>query len=873
MSAPRWARALLRLCVPEPRLEDVLGDLDEMHHRRLAAGNRVSAWVGTSAEAVAVAAAFLRYRWRDRDRGAFLPSLPEFRLALRLARRQPVLNVTAVLALATGLGLSTGAFTLMGAFLFPTVPLPAGDRLVRFMAAPSPDDQRGRMSRARFAALKRDASVLEYLGAYRDGTLNILGEDDVEPVRGVYLSADAFRVLGYGPILGRTLLPGDALAGAPPVVVLRESLWIRRFGGDPDVLGRVLDLGGTSRQVVGVLPDDAGFPNTPDIWMPLGTDALGAEGTEGGAVAGIGLWGFLRPGATPETATARIEALSVGYEQATDGALPLRFRVVPFTMVPQGGLMQALLAGMLSVIVAVLLVIAANVGNLVSARTAARRGELAVRTALGASRGRLVVQLFLEVLVLGAVAAVVAWGGTRSAMGWIARSVDEMPFWVDFTPGPGSLTFLAASTLLACVVAGVLPALRATSDHVGATLRATAWGGGALGRGGAAMAILQVAASVALLGTALVAVRGLDGYARAKVDVPTERILTTGFWVGGRGADSAGTLLQRVEEATARIPGVRSVGVASALPRIDPPAPPVVVESAPGAPEGEARPAPVVQARPGFLEALGAGAVMGRLLAPEDLVPGAPRVAVVNESFVRKFLGGGNPLGRRIRSADPRTDEAGPPLWREIVGVVPDLGLSVGDPELAAGYYVPMDDAAWVYMALHVSGDAVRFTDPLRRAVAEVAPDLILTRVHTLDRAGQENVTALGMIAAGLTVLGGMTLLLSLASTYALVAFTVSRRVREIGVRVALGASGGNVVRSVVGRASLHLAAGGALGMALGAVLLQLKSGLFVFRVPSGDPWVLPLVAALMVAAGAAASWIPALRALRISPVEALRSE
>ena len=868
MKAPRWARFLLRTLVPPERLEDTLGDLEEVHRRRLRRG-ALWAWVATSAEAVGVASTFVGLRLRARGSAPLLPSLPEVRLALRLVRRQPVLNATAVLALATGLGLAGASFTLVDAFLFGRVPLPGGARFVKVQALADEDGRRVGLDRERFEALARDASTLAYLGAMADGTVNLLDADGaVEPLRGVSLSADAFRVLPYRPLTGRTLVAADGLPTAPPVVVIGERLWKRRFGADPAVLGRSVNLGGTRREVVGVLPTEAGFPNEPDLWTALSDDALLAG--DGGS--GTVFWGVLREGVSLEAASAQLQALGAGLDDARPGIRKVRLRAVPYTQVPQGGLAQALFGGMLAVIVAVLLVIAANVGNLVAARTAARRDELAVRTALGAARGRLVAQLFLEVLVIGGVAAALAWVGVEAAMRWVDGVADELPFWVDFTPGPATLAFMLAVTLATCLVAGVLPGLRATRTEPGVSLRAGARSGGGapFGRGGAVMSVFQVAVSVALMGTALVAVRGLDGYARAPVGVDEAHVVTAAFAVPGAvGADAGRALLERVEDGVSGMPGAGAVGIATALPRMDPPAPGVLVEPLPGEEAGQPRPAPRVRARPGFLEALGAAPIAGRLLEREDLVPGAMPVAVVNASFVAKFFGGRNAVGRRIRVEGP---DDGDGAWREIVGVVPDLGMSVGDPALAAGWYEPFEDASWVYLAMKVVGEPSTFVGPLRRAVADVDPDIILTRVRTLDRAASDNVTALAAIASGLSALGGMALLLSLVSTWALVAFTVSRRVREIGVRVALGAGAPDVIRSVVGRAMLHLGIGAALGLGLGALLLQMKR-MFVFRVPSGEPWVLPAVAVAMAAAGTLASWLPASRALRIPPTEALRSE
>ncbi len=437
---------------------------------------------------------------------------------------------------------------------------------------------------------------------------------------------------------------------------------------------------------------------------------------------------------------------------------------------------------------------------------------------------------------------------------------------------------MAAVTLLACVVAGGLPALRATRGAPGDALRAGGRGSihPVFGRAASVMSVLQVALSVALLGGALLAVRGMVLYAHQGASIPSERILVAGMSMSrSAGPDSARAALERVEAATARVPGVEHVGIASYVPGVEAPVQRVELEAGPDEAAPASRAAPVAGVRPGYFEALGATATLGRTLGPQDLIEGAPGVAVVNESFVRDFLRDRNPLGRRVRilprqvvrGAEPTTPE-----WREIVGVVPDLGLSVGDPRMEAGVYVPLVDPGWVYLVFSVTDDPAGVADKVRRTLARVEPEQLVPQVLTLDEAGSENAKTLALFGGLLTALGGTALLLSLVSTYALVSFTVTRRVREVGIRVALGASRGAVLRAVTGRAAVQIALGAMLGAPLGLFLAQAKR-VFVFRVPSREPWLLVLVALVMMGVGALASWLPARRALRVGPAEALRAE
>ncbi len=873
MSAPRWARAFLHACVPQDREEDVLGDLEELHARRVIRRGAPAAWISTSAEALAVGFAFLLHRARPGERPAWL-TWTEVRLALRLARKQPFLNATVIVALAVGIGLSGVAYTFASAFLFAEMPLPAGSRFVRVTARSGADGSPVTFTRGQFEALEGAAGDFEYLGVMADGRVNILDEAaGVEALAGVRLLPDAFRVLPYRPLVGRTLVPGDGAPGEPPVAVLGEEIWERRFGRDASVVGRTVDLGGVRTEVVGVLPAEAGFPNRPDVWLPFTVADLPDDTSVVGAT--VTFFGVLREGVPIESASARLAALAAGLEHAPS-APPLRVGVASYTDFPESGLVFLMMGGLVSVVVMVLLVIAANVGNLVSARTSGRTSELAVRTALGASRARLVGQLSLEVAVLGAAAAALGWLAMGAAMRWIASLADELPFWVaDFTPGLPAAAFVATVTLLVCAVAGVVPALRATRRDPGLVLRASGRGSGGQGfaLAGTAMSVLQVAISVGLMGAAVVTAKGFAGYARTPVDVPAAEILTTG--VSLEGIDDLAALNARyaaIDDAVRAVPGVTGAGFATQIPRLDAPAPAVVVDPVPGEGEAVPRPAPRVEARAGFLEALGATPIAGRLLEAGDFLPGAPRVAVVNVSFVRDFLGGRNAVGRRLRiPAEGVADGAEAP-WHEIVGVVKDMGLSVGDPSFAGGYYVPLRGGGWVRLVARVSGDPLAYPPLLRGAVAAVDPKLMLGRIETLEAAAADNVTALGTIGAGLGALGAVALLLSLVSIYALVSMTVSRRFGEIGVRVALGATRVDVLRAIVGRALVQTCAGAVLGIGLGLALLQ-ADGLFVFRVPGSDPWTLPGAALLMVVAAGVAGWVPTRRALAIRPADALRSE
>ncbi|GMV05824.1 MAG: hypothetical protein AMXMBFR53_21010 [Gemmatimonadota bacterium] len=865
MSAPRWAVRLLEWGVPEPWRETAVGDLIEAHERRRAHRGPSVAWLLTTLEAVTVAASFAPARLRE-GRAGRVPLLTgtEVRLAARLLRRYPLMNLTAGLALATGLTLATAAFSFARSALFADLPWEGGDRFVMVRFYDDEGDPK-RIDGEGMRVLADGVGAFAWVGAIRGDVENVHYEDgDVEGLESTWISPSAFAYLPYAPLLGRTLVPADGAPGAPPVVLLRETLWRDRFGGDPTVLGRTLEIAGVRRVVVGVMPAAAEFPNRGDAWLPLSEDLLGTE--DGPGVRGATVFAIVEPGATLVVATAQASAVVAGLERDAEDVRTAA--VSPFTRPPESALIFTLFGGLLASLALVLAVVAANVGHLMAARTAARTGELAVRAALGASRGRLVAQLVLEVGVLATLAAGFALVTADAFLRWLGGVVDDIPFWIHFGVDTAGVAFLGGMTLLVTAVAGGLPAWRATRREVAHALRRSAHRGASLPVPGGLLASLEMATSVALIGAAFVTLRGFSGYARPDLDVPSPQVVTAYLAPTPEVTLPAAAVLASVVEEARRIPGVRAAGVATAVPGVDPPAPLVEAEGR-GTPAARA---PVVLAGPGFLESLGTRPVAGRLITEEDLLPGALPVAVVNEPFVAAFLGGGQPLGARVRVVDGR-DPGAAPEWREVVGVVPDLGLSLGDPALAAGLYLPLTEVqGGVYLTVHVEGDPAAYGRPLRQAAAATGHDVILANLSTLADVGSDNVVALGVISGALTLLGAGALVLSIASLYAISSFTVTRRTREIGVRIALGASGTEVVRSVVGRTALFLAAGAAAGTVLGGAILRVRS-IFVFRVPSGEPWLLPAIAVLLCVVGALASWVPARRAASIHPVEALRTE
>lgn len=786
----------------------------------------------------------------------------EVRLGLRLIVKQPILSATIILALATGIGFATMGFTFRDELLNSTLPYAAGPRMARVYVW---NHEGGRLDLdlERYRALRDRSASFEHVGAIGVRTFNIThGPSDVESVGAASITPRSMKWLEAVPIAGRTLIPADGEPGAERVVLIRESLWRRRYSSDPALVGKQITVGGVPRTVVGIMPDTFEFPNSGELWVPLDEQTLG--GTLDAATPGLRIFGVLKRGVTFEEATAESSALSAALPTAAPPDDIARLLIRPFTGDSDDTNMA--INALVFVLVMVLLVVASNVATLVFARTWSRAPELAVRTALGADRIRVVGQLFFETLVLGSIAAVIGLAGAYASLGYFRDSLEGWPFWITLTPRPSAVVFVVFLTLLVSVVAGLFPALRVTRHDLRNNLQAgRGFAFGGFGKAGAFLLVVEIALSVALLNGAVTMGRAFASYINDVPGLPKNQVLTAQL-----GSIREPKQRDQVVAAARQLPGVIAVGAGASLPRLYPAPRPVSVEPVGSEPVMAPQPAPGHAVGEGFLEAVGAHAVAGRLLTSTDFLQGAAPVVVVNEPFVEKFFSGRNPVGRRIKieSRDAKLEAQ----WHEIVGVVPDLGLSVGDPALTAGFYTPVKDEMLWYLAIKTSVAPLTLTGALRAAVANVDPDLQLQEIRTLEEAGYEERVFLSAIAAALTAMGGMALLLSIVGIYALLSFMVTRRTREIGIRMALGAKTWQVLRSVTGGASIYLALGGILGTVLGVIFMEIRS-MILISIPAPGFWMPATIFATLAVAGLIACWLPARRAIGIRPSEALSAD
>ena len=854
-----------------------------------------------------------RYKDEMRD-GRGLAWLGGFALDLKLGYRMlvkyPGLTMVGGLAMAFAVWVGVVGFEMVNVVVNPTLPLPGGDRIVQLGAWNVKENVPEQRVLNDFLAWRRVLTSVTDLGAARDVSINLVASDGAaRPAVTAEVTASAFRIAPDRPVLGRTLVAADEQAGAPPVVVLGYDVWRTRFAGDSQIVGRIVQLGDGFATVVGVMPQRFAFPEAHELWVPLRAEALDRGPRTGPPIT---VFGRLAEGADLESAQAELTTLgrrAAAEHRATHEHLTPR--VVHFTasLNPQDPFSQVLLVSVNVFGVLLLVLICGNVALLLFARATTRESEIIVRSALGASRRRIVGQLFAEALVLGGLATVVglavAWYGLEAwGTPFLEKNMGRLPFWMYPHLSPAAVLYACGLALLAAAIAGVLPALKVTRG-LGARLRQGSAGAGGPRFGGVwtAVIVAQVAATVAFPAIALFERRELERMRAIEPGFASEEYLGVTMqmdsaWTRRDSAPPApnharfATAIEAVRRRVEAEPGVAGVTFVDRMPRMYHRERWAELD-AEGAGEAAAIGYEVNTAEidPSYFDVLNAPVISGRAFRPGDLAPDA-HVAIVDRGFVDQVLKGRNPIGRRVRLSDGRVadpvadDDARP--WHQIVGVVGDIGM--GHPAQSgrpAGLYLPAapenaGGGGTVHMIVHVRGDPMAAVPQLRTIATAVDPTLQLAQFQRLDEVENAVFWVLGLWLRITLVLIAVALLLSLAGIYAVLSFTVARRTREIGVRVALGASRRRVIREIFRRPLTQVACGVVTGGVLIGLAAYAISGWTPDRsmsqsTPSGLP--LAQVAALvaytvfMFGVCMLACIVPTRRALAVEPTEALRVE
>jgi predicted permease len=721
--------------------------------------------------------------------------------------------------------------------------------------------------------------TIEHLGASVEFSRNLATSDRrVEPARGAEVTASAFVVAGTPALHGRTILPRDEEPGAPPVVVLGHRVWTSRFESDPGVIGQAVTLGSVTATIVGVMQAGFAFPENEQLWTALRTDVVLLDPRDGPSVS---VFGRLADGATIADADAELAVL--GSRLATESPATharLRPRVAPYGKpLAEGGEMRLIsnvLVALNSLFLMLLAVMSANVATLVSARTTTRSWEFTVRSALGASRGAVVKQLFAEALVLTALATVVGLVIARTALGIGVERLalsGALPYWITPVLSWQTLLYAAGLAVFGAAIIGVLPALRVARTDIQVALRSASAGGSSLKFGWfwTALIVMQVAITVLFLPLVGNGVMESNRFSQRASGIGAEHYVSADVWISHEeyGLDSATRVARTVspvadlERRLAAEPGVLAVAFADRLPVEDQFKYRIEIDTSIGKPATTNRRSTLVHIAGDFFKAFGTEVVTGRDLQPLDYETG--RVMLVNQSFAQHVLGGVNPVGWRIRIAGGEVSTVAGDEWYEIVGMVRDFGWQLPRPEEQSAMYLPSHPVTG-----RASQVVVRATDPeavlgrMRAIARDVDPTLQLGDLEPLGGAGSGEASINWTLTIVFGLVSGLVMLLSAMGIHALMSFTVARRTREIGIRVALGAGARRIVTSIFRRAFLQLAAGLVIGSGI-SVLLGMQSALQLRLLIGAN--------VVMLVVGMIACALPVRRALRIDPAEALRAD
>ncbi|HEY0154888.1 MAG TPA: ABC transporter permease [Longimicrobium sp.] len=819
---------------------------------------------------------------RDVRAGAWADAFArDVRFALRMLRRSPLFSATAIVALALGIGANAALFSLARALLVQGRPgVGSPDELAWVAPVNSESGWVERMSYPSFLRLRGSGAPFAALAATFDAPFALSGRGDPEQVEGQFVSASYFATLRTPFAVGRGFAEEE---DAQPIAVISHTLWQRRFGGDPGIVGRTVAVNGVLVTVVGVAAE--GFLGLEqdvrrrDVWLPIAMlpalvpsmrEALSAE--RGGVFA---VAGRLRPGATPAEADAALAAATGVLSRADPARTRSILRTFPAGAgIPPGANREIAPVAALSAVVTglVLLIACANVSSMLLGRGFARRREIGVRLSLGAGRGRLVRQLLTESLVLSLAGAILGVAVAFATVHAVTAFAIPLPLEPRI-----DLRALAATLVLAvgaALVFGVAPALAATRADLTGTLKDGALSGAPRrARLQGALVVAQLALALFLLITSGLFLRSLDKANRVDVGLDTSaHVLALSFDLGLLGYDAprARAFVDAAVERAAALPGVRSATASDLMPLSDLMGVQVTVD---GAPASAARAGAMVlqtTARPGYFQTVGVRLLAGRDFGPGD-VAGAPPVAVVSRAFAEHYLPGRSPIGARLR-----TMESTGPL-ATVVGVAEDVRATGPSGPPAHMVYLPqlqhVDDAPGrMTLLVRSDGDARALAPALRRELRALDPHLPIYAVRTLGSALRQQMMPQRTGSALLAVFGTLALVLATVGVYASMAFAVTQRTHEIAVRMALGGDAMRVVRLFVGRGARLTLAGLAIGVAMALAGSRLFAALLLGIAPT-DLLTFAAVSALLFCVAIVACWIPARRAVHVHPMQVLRHE
>jgi predicted permease len=798
--------------------------------------------------------------------------LSDIRFAIRSLGKSKTFTAVALASLALGIGVNVTVFSMVNALAFKPLPYVQPDRLVDVSEWSATKLCAGcgvGTSYPGFLDWRAKARSFSAMGAYIERPFNVSGAEDAARIGGALVSAEVFDLLGVHPALGRDLEADDDRVGAPPVVLLSDALWTTRYGADRRIIGQTIRVNGVAHTVVGVMPPEFKFPEFAELWVPFVPNAAGSPRD----TRDFGVVARLAPGVSLRQANAEMAAIANGLAtQYPDVQREWTARVSPFRAAFQDT-PPALYAAMLGAVAFVLLIVCANLAGLLLARGTQRQREIAIRLALGASRAQIVRHLLTESLLLaiagGAAGLLVSVWSVDFAVQAIGR---QAPFYIHFGIDAATLAYCAAVSIITGFVFGLLPALRTSAPDVHRALKESSTtvrrsrARGLLVIGEIALAMVLLAGAGAMIKSFLT------------VSAPEQGYDTRGLLAGdleffdARYADLAQARLaqSQIVERLQRLPGVGAAATdrfefIAGFGRADLT---IRAEGRASLPDG-ASPRFYHVVSPGYFRTVRLPVVQGRAFGGQDRAGSTP-VVMINERLAAALWPGESPLGHRIKlgAADSLP-------WLTIVGVTGDVtGGSRRGGQRRNYAYVPAEQEPSRQTTLLIRGQADPGTliPAVRAAVRAVDPDLPVEQLQTTEQRSHETYWPYQLFAIAMSIFAGFAVLLAAVGLYGVIAYSTTQRTREIGIRLALGAEARHVVSLIAGQGGRLVVVGVVAGTAGAAALLATLRAAFVGTSPV-DPVIFALVAALLALVAMLAIWLPARRAARVDPLEALRAE
>ena len=802
--------------------------------------------------------------------------LDELKSAISGLARAPAFTALAAGVLGLGLGAVIFMYGVADTLMLEPPPYPNADRLytIATIDGQIAGDYDDTMLPQDYLKVREASTQFEALGGVYVGTTYLTGDGQAERYDGGFADGYIFEVAGVPPELGRTIEPRDAKAGAAPVVVLSHELWTERFDADPRVIGRTVRVNGKSSEVIGVMPKEFSFPTTAQLWVANQQDATRVSRHDG---LDVQVFGRLREGASPDVAQQELAPVAAAIK-AEIGAQAFNgyFELVPMAAGFIGDEGTTLVWTLLIAVGFVLLIACANVSNLLLARSAYRVRETTLRSALGASRGRLVLHMIAEGFVISAIATAIGLLLASAALDGMqlaaTRLLDDSPSWWRFEIDNRVAIVAVGAALLSTLFAGLPAAIRASRPSLDSMLR----DGGRMGTGLAigriawGLVVAEVALACLLLGVAALMTKSVLNATTSDVGVETDDImtarvgLTDGTYVEREDQVRFwDTLLTRVQSQ----PGIKSASVTNSLPGHGTADGPVSVE---GRDYGDVSKKPFVNyltVSPTYFETFRIAPTQGRLFDGRDTLDSLS-VAVINEFMARSMFPDESPIGKRILFD---LDEE--KIWYTVIGVAPNVVMDE-DGTADEGVYISVLQHPQRFMSIAVrgEGDPRGLVGAVRTALVQTDPDLALYWLRTFDESRMVRTAGFRIIGTMFAAFAGVALVLAAAGLFGVLAFHVGQRTREIGVRRALGAGDGRILRMVMRASGVQIL----LGVGIGMTLLPLMGrglGDVLGDVSPYDPGIYSMVIGLMITVAVIATLAPTRRALKVDPAAALRYE